>query len=110
MAPLDFPPRREAGIGDLLGSSKAGWSEVDGQRVRRTLDPVWLVLHFRRIGADYNRLSSGLSVNRGTLLPVLWLALRERGWLISRQAAEDAWDLASLTPLRSGGGDGDDPF
>ena len=58
MAPLDFPPRREADIEDLLGSSKAGWSEVDGQRVRRTLEPVWLVLHLRRLGSAYCSFSS----------------------------------------------------
>ncbi|MEB3260107.1 MAG: hypothetical protein VKP63_05710 [Cyanobacteriota bacterium] len=97
-------------MSDLLAGSMEGWRELDGRRVRTVLDPVRLVLHFRRVGAEYNRLRSGLSVNRGMLLPVLWLALRERGWLISREAAGDAWDLASFTPLRSGGGDGDDPF
>lgn len=102
---------REATIQDLLAGAKEGWRrDADGKKVRDVLDPSWLVMHFRRIGARWNNLPSGLSVHREVLLPVLWLALRERGWLISRRAAQDAWDLASITPLPSGGGEGDDPF
>ena len=101
----------DATIQDLLAGSKDGWrTNADGRTVRTALDPILLVEHFRRIGAQWNRLRNGLSVNREMLLPVLWLALREKGWLISRQAAEDAWYLATLTPLRSGGGAGNDPF
>ena len=101
----------EATIQDLLAGSKEGWAtDAEGRRIRSVLDPARLTLHFRKTGAEWNRLRSGLSVHREMLLPVLWLALAERGWVIDRQDAQDAWDLASLTPLPSGGGNGDDPF
>lgn len=104
----------DATIQDLLAGAKEGWRrDADGRKVRAVLDPCWLVVHFRRVGAEYNWLrrgSSWLTVQRSFVLPLLWLALRERGWLISRQAAQDAWDLASFTPLPSGGGGGDETF
>lgn len=101
----------EATIQDLLAGSKDGWrTNADGRRVRTALDPVLLVQHFRRIGAQWNRLRNGLSVHQEMLLTVLWLALREKGWLISRQAAQDAWYLASVTPTPTGGGASCDPF
>jgi predicted membrane chloride channel (bestrophin family) len=34
------------------------------------------------------------------LASVLWLALAERGHIISRQDAIDAWELAALTPRK----------
>lgn len=94
---------RQATIDDLVGSTGEGWrTNGDGRRIRSRLDPVRLVSHFRRIGAAYSRLRSPTHgtflVNRESLLPLLWLALAERGWEINRRDAEDAWYLASVTP------------
>jgi hypothetical protein len=109
---MEFP-RSGASIGDLLAGSKEGWvPNQEGQQIRGELDPVWLVAHFRRIGAQWNRIyhpgRGWLNVHRAVLLPLLWLALAERGWIIDRQDAIDAWDLASMTPARPE--EGDDPF
>ena len=56
-----------------------------------SLPPTVLVRYLRSRNlhdvGDYSRLSS-----------VLWLALEEKGWDISRQDAIDAWNLAVLTP------------
>jgi hypothetical protein len=101
MSSLNFT-RCEALMDDLLSESKQGWRIVEGRKVRTRLDPVLLLQHFRKVGAGWKSLGGKLSVNRETLLPVLWLALRERGWIISRQDAADAWDLASITPMPSG--------
>jgi len=110
MEPL-FKRPDEATIQDLLTGSKEGWStDAEGRRVRSVLDPARLTAHFRKIGAEWNRLRNGPSVHREVVLPLIWLALAERGWVIDRQDAEDAWDLASLTPLRTGGGASNDPF
>lgn len=114
MSSLEFP-RRDASIGDLLAASKEGWAaDAEGRRVRTVLDPVLLAQHFRRVGAGWNRLHSPargwLCVHREVLLPLLWLALAERGWAIDRQAAIDAWDLASVTPTPTGGGASCEPF
>lgn len=97
---------REATIYDLVGSTGEGWqTNSDGRKIRSRLDPVRLVDHFRRIGAAYTQLRSPahriLRVNRERLLSLLWLALAERGWEISRRDAEDAWHLASVTPLQA---------
>lgn len=96
----------KATISDLLGGSKEGWrTNGNGRRIRSRLCPVRLVQHFRKIGAAYHQLRTSsqgvLNVDREDLLPVLWLALAERGWEIDRQDAIDAWFLASFTPLRS---------
>jgi hypothetical protein len=109
---LEFP-RSDASIADLLAGSKEGWRlNQEGKRVRSELDPTLLMAHFRRIGAQWNQIPHSargwLSVHREVLLPVLWLALAERGWTIDRQDAIDAWDLASVTPARTE--EGDDPF
>ncbi len=68
--------------------------------------------HFRRVGAQWNRIHhparGWLTVHREVLLPLLSLALAECGWTIDRQAAIDAWDLACLTPAQEG--NSDDPF
>ena len=110
-APLLHPPS-PATVGDLLQGRQPGWREHDGQRVPTELDPVRLVQHFRRIGACGHGLGrpleeGGKRVSRD-LLKVLHLALRERGWLISKKAVVDAWWLASQDP--QGPGVGDDPF
>lgn len=109
---LEFP-RNDASIADLLAGTEEGWRKNEqGKRVRSELDPTRLVAHFRRIGAQWNRIHlparGWLTVHRELLLHVLWLALAERGWTIDRQDAEDAWDLACLTPTRTE--EVDDPF
>jgi hypothetical protein len=106
---LEFP-RRDASIADLLAGSKEGWRlNQEGKRVRSELDPALLVVHFRRIGAQWNQIphpaGGWLSVHREVLLPVLWLALAERGWTTDRQDAIDAWDLACITPVQEVGTD-----
>ena len=110
-APLPDPPPY-ATVGDLLQGRQPGWREHEGQRVASVLDPVRLVQHFRRIGACGHGLGrpleeGGKRVSRD-LLKVLHLALRERGWIVSKKAVVDAWWLASLDPL--GPGVSDDPF
>lgn len=109
---LEFP-RSDASIADLLAGSKEGWRlNQEGKRVSSELEPTLLVAHFRRIGAQWHRIyrpgRGWLAVNREVLLPVLWLALAERGWTIDRQDAIDAWELACITPARTE--EGDDPF
>jgi hypothetical protein len=112
MAP-EFHASKQASMADLLAGSKEGWRlNQEGERFRSPLDPTLLVAHFRRIGARFSALPhpehGWLRVNCGSLLPVLWLALRERGWTIDRQDAEDAWFFASLTPAPVD--EGGDPF
>jgi hypothetical protein len=106
---LEFP-RSDASIADLLAGSKEGWRlNQEGKRVRSELDPTRLAQHFRKAGAQWNAIPhparGWLTVRREMLLHVLWLALAERGWVIDRQDAADAWDLASVTPARTEEGD-----
>jgi hypothetical protein len=112
MAP-EFHASKLASMADLLAGSKEGWRlNQEGKRIRSELDPILLVAHFRRIRAQWCRIPhparGWLSVNREVLLPVLWLALRERGWTIDRQDAMDAWILAAFTPAPVD--EGGDPF
>ena len=95
-------PEPHATVADLLQGRQMGWSEHEGKRVASDLDPVRLVQHFRRIGACGHGLGrpphkGGKRVN-SDLLKVLHLALRERGWIISKNAVVDAWWLASMDP------------
>lgn len=96
----DLP--REATVGDLLQGRQPGWREHEGRRVATELDSVRLAQHFRQIGACGHGLgrpleAGGKRVN-DSLLKVLHLALRERGWIVSKKAVVDAWWLASLDP------------
>ena len=97
--PASQPP---ATVADLLKGRQPGWRVHEGQRVASELDPVRLVQHFRRIGACGHGLGRPLQGGgkrvSGDLLKVLHLALRERGWIISKKAVVDAWWLASLDP------------
>jgi len=108
--PPELPPA--ATVSDLLQGRQPGWREHEGQRVASELDPVRLVQHFRQIGACGHGLGrpledGGKRVSKD-LLKVLHLALRERGWIVSKRVVVDAWWLASLDPL--GPEVSDDPF
>lgn len=105
---LLLSPPNLATHADLLRGSREGWRQgQDGRRARSHLDPTRLVAQFRRVGAQWNRIHhpdrGWLTVHREVLLPLLWLALAEHGWVIDRKAAIDAWDLASITPTQEGG-------
>jgi len=93
---------REATVSDLLRGHQPGWREHEGRRVASELNPVRLAQHFRRIRACGHGLGRPLEVGgklvRDSLLEVLYLALRERGWIISKKVVGDAWWLASLDP------------
>jgi hypothetical protein len=109
LIPSPAPP---ATVADLLQGRQMGWREHEGRRVASDLDPVRLVQHFRRIGACGHGLGRPLQEGgkrvSSDLLKVLHLALRERGWIISKKAVVDAWWLASMDP--NGPEVGDDPF
>ena len=110
-AQLHAPPP-PATVLDLLRGRQLGWRDHQGKRVSTELDPVRLVQHFRRIGACGHGLERPLQKGgkrvSSDLLKVLHLALRERGWSISRKDVWAAWWLASLDP--QGPEVGDDPF
>lgn len=95
-------PPRVATVGDLLQDRQPGWREHEGRRVASELDPVRLVQHFRRIRACGHGLGRPLQEGgkrvSGDLLKVLYLALQERGWVVSKKVVVDAWWLASLDP------------
>lgn len=96
----DLP--REATVIDLLRGRQPGWREHGGRRAASELDPVRLVQDFRRIGACGHGLGRPLEAGgkrvSDALIEVLYLALRERGWIVSKKAVVDAWWLASLDP------------
>lgn len=108
--PPELP--RSATVSDLLQGRQPGWREHEGRRVASELDPVRLVQHFRRIRACGHGLGRPLPEGghkvSAELLRVLHLALRERGWIISKKAVMDSWWLASLDP--QGPGEVPDPF
>lgn len=109
LLPAPPPP---ATVGDLLQGCPPGWREHEGQRVSAALDPVLLIQHFRQIGACGHGLGRPLEEGgkrvSDSLLEVLHLALRERGWIVSKKCVVDGWWLASLDP--QGPGVSDDPF
>ena len=109
-SPPELP--RSATVGDLLRGRQPGWREHEGRRVASELDPVRLVQHFRRIGACGHGLGRPLEEGgkrvSDALIELLHLALRERGWIVSKKAVVDAWWLASLDP--QGPEVNDDPF
>jgi hypothetical protein len=104
-----------ATVRDLLQGTKRGWQEQSGRLVPSPLDPVRLAQHFRKIRACGTALGrprpEGGNPVDDDLLRVLPLALRERGWLITRKDVWAAWWLASLDPQGpEPEGGGDDPF
>lgn len=110
--PLPDPPEY-ATVADLLEGRCIGWQEQEGRKVPTPLNPVRLVRHFRQVGACGHGLGQPLETGgkrvSSDLLKVLHLALKERGWLISRKDVWAAWWLASLDPQGPEGA-GNDPF
>ena len=91
-----------ATVADLLRGRQPGWQDQEGRKVPTPLDPLRLVQHFRAIGACGHGLGRPLPAGghrvSSAVLKVLHLALRERGWSISRKDVLAAWWLASLDP------------
>jgi hypothetical protein len=78
---------------DLLNGIPSGWKDGRAQ----PLDPGRLVRHFRKLPVRRSRsgqwlLPNGKQVHENAVY-LLYVALAERGWTISRKAARDALSL-----------------